>query len=126
MVLAGRQPDLPCRERPTKKKVFELLCYLACHPGKRFTAAELTTVLWPPELGDTGRRKSVQNCASLLRKAVGAEHFPEADGSGYALSSSVTTDFARLGELVKRSRSAPPNEARQLLRQALSLVRGEP
>jgi hypothetical protein len=57
---------------------------------------------------------------------VGAEHFPEADGSGYALSSSVTTDFARLGELVKRSRSAPPNEARQLLRQALSLVRGEP
>jgi hypothetical protein len=116
----------PCLESPTRKKVVELCCYLACHTGRRYTAEQLSAVLWPPEISDRGRPKSARTYASMLRQAIGSEHFPEGGDAGYALSPSVTTDAARFAELVKASRSAPPSEARERLRRALGLVRGEP
>jgi len=115
-----------CRVRPTRARVVELACYLACHPGRRFTADQLSCVLWPPDVTDRGRGTSVRHYAWLLRKSMGTQFFPEADYGGYGLAPSVTTDVARFYELVRASESVTGNAARELLRSALGLVQGEP
>jgi hypothetical protein len=115
-----------CRNHLTKKKVLEMALYLATHRDRRYSAEQLASVLWSPDVTERGRPKSVRTYASELRRAMGVENFPEADTNGYGLSPSVTTDWTRFSELVSSSRSAPEGEKRDGLRSALALVRGEP
>ena len=74
-------------EVPERDKAVELACILALHGHRTMTSEELRAALWPGELGEPGvAAKSLINTASILRKAMGADHFPEARrGSGYEL-----------------------------------------
>ncbi len=64
------------------------------------------------------------NTASLLRKAVGTYHFPEARrGSGYELGEDVGCDWTIFCEKVELAKG---NLEKEMLHGALSLVRGAP
>ena len=115
----------PCIEAVTSKKVLELASFLASHRDRPYSADELCTVLWLPE-SDRGGLKTVRNYVSRLRRSIGAEYFPQGGDGGYALSPEVRTDIGLFNGLVEAARSSSPDEARELLRRALELVRGEP
>jgi len=112
-------------ETPDREKAVELACILALHGHRAMTSEELRAALWPGELGEPGvGAKSLMNTASILRKALGAEHFPEARrGSGYQLGPGVGCDWVIFSELVSTARGSDEKEQ---LREALSLVRGCP
>lgn len=115
------------REEPQRRMVTELLCFLALHGGQQVPADELRAALWPGDLesGD-GSAKSLRNTASLLRRCVGAEVFPEAGrNAGYRLGPGVRSDWEVFQDLVMRSEAAGPEEV-SLLGEALRLVRGAP
>lgn len=118
-------------QAPQRRRVTELLAYLALHPGRRLSGDELRAHLWP--LDDDGREASAETLhsyVSFLRRALGRpEHLPEAGSGGYQLGPGVTSDWARFQGLVGLSDQAPSGETGQAighLRAALSLVRGAP
>lgn len=118
-------PQLAGVEIAERDKAVEMACALAMHHHRPMTNEELRGALWPGELGEPGvTAKSLRNVASTLRKAMGAELFPEARaGTGYQFDSKVGCDyvvFCRLAE------SATGEEEFGQLRRALSLVRGAP
>ena len=108
----------------------ELLTYLALHP-KGVTSGQLKTAIWPEAAPtqDTFNVTVYRSRSSLGVARDGKHHLPHAVNSdnGYALGPFVTTDLARFGDLVKRSRhTADDDEALNLLRQAILLLRGQP
>lgn len=112
---------------PDRRAVTELLCFLALHPGRAVPADEIRAALWPGDgLGGDVSGKSLRNTASLLRRCIGADRFPEAErGAGYRLTDDVVTDWQRCEDLVQASSAGGPREA-ETLTDALALVRGAP
>jgi DNA-binding SARP family transcriptional activator len=110
---------------PEREKAVELACILALHGHRGLTSEELRAALWPGELGEPGVvAKSLRNTASILRKALGGDLFPEARrGTGYQLAPRVGCDCRIFSEL---SRSTDGPDEVERLREALSLVRGAP
>jgi DNA-binding SARP family transcriptional activator len=116
---------LGAMEMPERDKAVELACILALHRHRSMTSEELRAALWPGKLGEPGvAAKSMINTASLLRKAIGVDHFPEARrGSGYELGEDVGCDWTIFCEEVE---SAEGDLEKEILRGALSLIRGAP
>ncbi len=98
----------------------ELLCYLALHPGRGFTTAELRNAIWAePRTEPTA--KTFRNYVWVLRKALPAETLDYANFH-YRLTDAVRCDwgaFVAHTSVVGESRLAH-------LRSALALVRGRP
>jgi hypothetical protein len=88
--------------------------------------SELRIALWPEADGSAeAGAKSLRNYVSELRRALGAEFIPSARGSGHAVSAAVQTDWDQLKLAVVKAKAEGADEV-ELLREALSLVRGRP
>jgi hypothetical protein len=105
--------------------VVDLATYLALHPQRPYTAEELRD---PLSLGKARALEAdtIRTYASTLRRAVGADHLPDAGRAGYALAG-FGSDWARFQEIVGgvAPEDEPALEAAKLA-EALSLIRGAP
>lgn len=105
-----------------------IVAYLALHDERPISLDEIQTALWPVT-NDSAvdiKRSSMGNYMTDTRKYIGVAHFPSAAGQpGYRLVD-VDCDWQHFQGLVKQSASRPPGESRNLRRQALGLVRGQP
>lgn len=112
---------------PDRRAVTELLCYLSLHPGRPVPADEIRAAMWPGDgLSGEASGRSLRNTASLLRRCLGPERFPEAErGAGYRLGPGISTDWGRFEELVQASAAAGSRQT-DVLEDALALVRGAP
>ena len=117
----GWPPDAPL----PGATLLELLAFLALHPGERFGADQLRSIL------GRGRERevdpaTVRRYVGELRRSLG-ERMPESrPGSGYQ-ATNVSTDAGRLIESVSAARNTDDPEAKaHHLSEGLSLVRGYP
>jgi DNA-binding SARP family transcriptional activator len=120
--------EVTWREEPDRRIVTELACFLAMHAHRSVTSEEARAALWPGDPGSTeASAKNLRNAVSLLRRALGAEHVPEASkGRGYRLSPSVTSDWTAFERLVAAANAEEGDAELRLLAGALTLVRGAP
>jgi hypothetical protein len=110
---------------PKRRVVLELLCFLACHNDRRFTADQIRAEMWPStDGGEHVSAKSFRTYVSGLRAVIGRGQFPEAFDGFYEIGSSVDTDWDRFRTLVSFAH-ALPDDARMLLSSALGLIRGQ-
>ncbi|MBW3613692.1 MAG: LysM peptidoglycan-binding domain-containing protein [Actinobacteria bacterium] len=116
--------------RPNRRIVTELAAYLATREdGRPRSADELRAALWPlgaDLLGKEVSEETFRSYVSHLRRCLGRDHVPDAGEVGGYLVVGVPTDWRRFKALVAQARRAPTGEARTLLAEALSLVRGRP
>jgi len=102
-----------------------VLALLLLHAGEVLTTDRLVDALWgerPPRTATT----SLHNAIAQLRKLLGADLL-QTKPSGYTLDLNGSAfDLRRFEELVRDARRADPTERAQLLRQALTLWRGDP
>jgi type IV secretion system protein VirD4 len=112
-------------QEPSRRVVTEMACFLALHAHRNVTPEELRAALWAGDLGASeANAKSLRNAVSLLRKSLGPDVIPEAHkGSGYRFSSTVKCDWTLFLEAVD---TASGLDEKEMLRHALSLVRGAP
>jgi hypothetical protein len=104
----------------TSTPVRELLCYLALHPGRSFTTAELRNAIWAEPRTEPSA-KTFRNYVWMLRKALPAGTFDPA-GYRYRLSDAVVSDWAAfVGHVAVGGESRLSH-----LRSALGLIRGRP
>jgi hypothetical protein len=103
----------------------ETACFLACHPGRTFGGEALRSVLGGSRDEDWSGRTIVTYVSGLRRK-LGSEHVPDATGAGGYRLEKVSTDAARVKELVARAKGEQGAEQATYLAEALSLVRGAP
>jgi DNA-binding SARP family transcriptional activator len=105
----------------------ELCCFLAMHPDRAFTTAELLAALWPVGGGrGEATPKTLHNHLSRLRAAAGPEHLPDAAASGGYRLAGCVTDWGEFSRLSTDAQAASGEEADRLRQEALSLVRGAP
>ena len=114
-------------ELPTKRLIaIEILCFLACQKPRRFSPEELRSELWP--LADDGTEKladkTFRTYVTAARRAAGRANFPKVSGHTYGLGEAVETDWHSFQRLVERSSGLEGPERRQVLDEALLLVRG--
>jgi hypothetical protein len=111
---------------PERPVVIELLCFLACHKQRRFSASEVIAELWP--LGEDGRetvsQTTFRSYVSLARRAAGTGRFPKASGGTYGLGEEVETDWHRFVAIVESAKEKTGPEARACYAAALGLVAG--
>ena len=119
--------------KPTnRKKIVEVLAYLATHPDHPVPSDTLRCAVWP--LDDAGRDigyATFKQALSRARAALGDDprgykHLPDAHDGAYRLGPAVGCDWWRLRRLVASAKAAPSGDAIDLLRQALELVRAKP
>jgi DNA-binding SARP family transcriptional activator len=103
------------------------IAYLALHDDRPQSADEIRTALWPEASTVTAvTQKTFLNYVSRARQFVGVDHLPEAqNGSGYALSN-ATSDWREFRSLALAADQASKEQATELRRRALGLVRGVP
>lgn len=109
--------------------VRQLLAGLLCRPGRMVGLTDLAEAVWPDGPPATAH-KTLQVYVHRLRQALGAE-LVEHGRHGYRLAVPPEwVDAARFAQLLDQGRRARserrPAEAHLLLRQALSLWRGDP
>ncbi len=124
-VLGGLEFDPPLGKCSDPARAF--LTYLAMHPGRPRSVDDAQTALYP--LTGSGKdvtRATFINYVSEARRAIGANHLPEAgDVGGYRLVD-VRTDWEEFTSLVKRFATGPREEQAALGVSALELVRDRP
>ncbi len=108
----------------------EAVVFMACRDdGAGVTADSVEAALWP---AGANSRRTFNNTITDARRALGesadAERYlPNASEGLYRISGRVTTDFELFWATVEAANSTEDaTAAADLLRQALSLVRGEP
>jgi predicted ATPase/DNA-binding SARP family transcriptional activator len=102
-----------------------LATLLVSHRSDVVSAERLIDVLWDEDPPATAA-KALQVHVSQLRRALGAETIVTRP-TGYAVKLAPgELDLERFESLVERARRSPPEEAAQLLREALALFRGPP
>ena len=127
-------PDLLPGRRPSRRKLEEVVVYLATHPERPVPADRLRTGVWPltdderaGEVADSTFRATMSRArAALGVDGDGRPYLPEARDGCYALDPSVGCDWVEFSRLSRRARSAPAPEAASLLRAGLEHVRGVP
>jgi DNA-binding SARP family transcriptional activator len=129
-----RWPAVVGTRRPTRRKLEEVVAYLATHPERPVPAERLRTAIWPlsederfGEVADSSFRATISRTRTALGMAAsGRPYLPEAQDGCYQLDASFGCDWVDFAGLVDSARSAPAPEARALLGEALALVRGAP
>jgi hypothetical protein len=114
------------RSNPRWRVPLELLCFLACHPGERFSADELREQLRPAKVDCEEVRsiRTFRTYVSSLRTATGNVALPEASKGTYGLGPGVATDWDWFQAEVAFARTQPPDRARPLLAPAFDFIRG--
>ena len=104
-----------------------ILAYLAIHDDRPQSADEIQTALWPDSMKiTTVAQKTFLNYVSRARQTVGTEYLPDATGRpGYELIN-TTSDWRTFRSLATKANNSTKEEAIQLRRSALQLVRGVP
>jgi len=113
------------------------VAYLGTHDDHPVPGPRLQEALWPLGDDDTDVRSgavkegTLRSTMSRLRKALGKDsqgrnHLPAARGGGYVLGPRYGCDWRSFRDLVAAAHTASSAEAIELLRQALSKVRGRP
>ena len=117
-------PDGPIEINAPKQRAL-LATLLVSHRSDVVSAERLIDVLWDEDPPPTAA-KALQVHVSQLRRALGAETIVTRP-TGYAVTLQPgELDLERFETLVDRARSAPPEQAADLLREALALFRGQP
>lgn len=127
-------PDQQGRRQPPRRKLDEVVAYLATHDERPVPAERLRTALWPlrddaraGEVADSTFRSTMSRVrAALGRDSAGHLHLPEQRNGAYALGPRCRSDWSRFKALARAARTASSAEAIDLLREALALVRGAP
>jgi DNA-binding SARP family transcriptional activator len=104
-----------------------ILAYLALHDDRPQSADEIQNALWPESMKVSSvAQKTFLNYVSRARQTVGAQHLPEANGRpGYELIR-TNTDWREFRTLATRANTTSKEQAMELRRSALQLVRGVP
>lgn len=112
---------------PLSDPVRAIVAYLAMHTERALTLDEIQNSIWTlTDKGNDIKRPAMRNYMAHARKAVGDLHLPTASGRpGYQLVD-ITTDWNEFQALLAQAGSAEKEVARELRKEALSLVRGEP
>ena len=119
--------------KPTnRKKLTEIVAYLATHHDQPVPSDTLRCALWP--LDDHGsdvaystfKQAMSRTRAALGDDAAGVKHLPEAEDGAYRLGSRVACDWSEFRHLTAAASGAPSGDAIGLLSQALKLIRGTP
>lgn len=126
-VLGPVEVDWP--GKPPRPRSAELVVYLATHDERPVPGDRLRVALWPGD--DEVADSTVLSTVSRARTALGEDHqglphLPDAAGGCYQMRPGVGCDWRRFQELTSRARHASDREAIDLLRDALTLVRGAP
>ena len=104
-----------------------VLAYLALHDDRPQTADEIQTALWPESMKVSSvSQKTFLNYVSRARQTVGTQYLPEASGRvGYQLVN-MSSDWREFRTLSTRANGSTKEQAIELRRNALQLVRGVP
>nr|MDQ3573764.1 hypothetical protein [Actinomycetota bacterium] len=127
-------PGLEGKRQPHRRKLEEVVAYLGTHDERPVPAERLRVALWPlrddPWAGEvansTFRSTMSRARAALGRDATGQLHLPEQKNGTYELGPRFGCDWSRFKALARDARTASSDEAIELLREALALVRGAP
>ncbi|MGK2957734.1 MAG: AfsR/SARP family transcriptional regulator, partial [Acidimicrobiales bacterium] len=119
---------------PSRRMTTELVVYLATHPGKAIASDRLRCALWPLKDSSSwgeGADPTLKSVVSRARGGLGDDstgnrHLPEGTTAGYQLGERVWCDWTSFTTAVQAAELAEHDEAMELLRDALSLVRGAP
>ena len=115
-----------------------VVAYLGTHDDRPVPSERLQEAIWPlrdddsadlsaGSVKETTLRSTVSRARTALGKdSLGRHHLPPAQGGAYRLGPRFGCDWRRFRQLVAAAHNAPGNEAIELYRQALSLVRGRP
>jgi DNA-binding SARP family transcriptional activator len=127
--LEGLTDPLPANR---SRRAVELVAYLALHHGDEVTSDRLRTRVLGSADADAAS-KTLFNIATAARRAMGFDAdgttlFPSGSRTGhYRVSAGVSVDVHRAADLATQGSATPdPDVAMALLREALSLVEGEP
>lgn len=112
-----------------------LVAYLGTHDERPVPAQRLQNALWPlrddhPRAGEV-KDGTLRTTVSRARRALGldstgAAHLSDARCGAYSLGPRFSCDWRRFHRFASAARAASSEEAIELLRQALVLVRGRP
>jgi DNA-binding SARP family transcriptional activator len=104
-----------------------ILAYLALHDDRPQSADEIQNALWPDSMKVSSvAQKTFLNYVSRARQTVGAQYLPEANGrAGYELVN-TSSDWREFRTLATRANTSSKEEAIELRRSALRLVRSVP
>ena len=136
------QWDLPVRVRilgpveidwagPTPRtKAAEIVAYLATRE-RPVPSGRLKLDLWPAPPGDEIAAATFRTNVSRARSALGTgpsgeHHLCDAEQGSYRVGPGITSDWRRFQQLVTRARQASSDEAIELYREAIKLIRGAP
>jgi DNA-binding SARP family transcriptional activator len=111
--------------QPKRKVLTELVCYLALHAGRPLGGDELRAALGGHNDGAELSVKSLRTYMSELRRCLGPGLVPIGQGTGYAISGDVVTDWSQFQTHLSSATDADGDRASHL-RDALELVRGRP
>ena len=124
-VLGLHEPFTPTLRR----RCVEMSAYLALHRGEPVTGERLRTRVLSHADVDASLR-TLANTASAVRRSLGVDatgpRLHPVTSSGLYVTHDVTCDVEEFHQLVARARGAEPSQGASLLREALTLVRGEP
>ena len=86
--LVTREPDTDAEETfRLPRKEFELLYFLASHPGKVFTREDLLNQVWGPDVYVVDRTVDVH--IRKIREKIGSDYIETVKGVGYKLNESM-------------------------------------
>ena len=124
-VLGTLRVEAPGAVDPSRRElVEEVVAHVALHPGGVHPTV-LGGDVWPQGAGTAVRTAVVDRARDVLGAEPGGTYRLGEDADGrLVLGAGAVVDRDVLGHLLRRSRSAPPEQERELLRRALGLVRG--
>ena len=123
-VLGALRVEAPGAVDPSRRElVEEVVAHVALHPGGVHPTV-LGGDVWPQGAGAAVRAAVVDRARDVLGAEPGGSYrLGEDDDGRLVLGAGAVVDRDVLGHLLRRSRSAPPGQERELLRRALVLVR---
>lgn len=121
VVRPGADGDEPVEV--ARQKGLETICYLAMRETT-VDRDDLEIALFP---SGANALKTFQNAVTSARKALGDDLFPSPRGGRYSLSDRVATDIGLFSGLARQADTLDdPEQAADMLAEALTLVSGEP
>ena len=116
---------------PTPRtKAAEIVAYLATRE-RPVPSGRLKLDLWPAPPGDEIAAATFRTNVSRARSALGTgpngeHHLCDAEQGSYRLGPGITSDWQRFQQLVAQARQASSDDAIELYREAIKLIRGAP
>jgi two-component SAPR family response regulator len=132
VVRSGGREITPSDDKTGRHKAWEILAFLATHPGGAAPKDKLLAALWPST--GTERATNRMRVAMARLRTVLAQQVPglrtevvraDRDGTCRLDTSLVTSDAQEFRTLCQRARKLPPEEAKAAYERALALCQGD-